>query len=136
MPGLSKTPASARTAVAYVTVGALVDVWTVIYWTYLRRHPEGHEDATYYWVYGFFFTGLVLFAIGLTLGRIARAARHAELPPEPVRTLTIDSPVVATLASTVPAAPPNATPVPTTVPVKPVAVAMPVTSQQGGFPVR
>ena len=81
MPLLSKPSVAARTSVMYITA-ALVDVWTIIYWTYLVRHPEGHTDATYYWVYGFFFTGLVLLVIGLALGRIGRAARHAELPPE------------------------------------------------------
>jgi hypothetical protein len=82
MPILSKPSGAARTAVIYVTVGALIDVWTVIYWVYLGRHPEGHAEGAYYWVYGFFFTGLVLLVIGLALGRIGRAARHAELPPE------------------------------------------------------
>ncbi len=75
---------AARTAVLYITLGALIDVWSVIYWIYLSRHPEGHTDAAYYWVYGFFFSGLVLLVIGLALGRIGRSARHAELPPEVV----------------------------------------------------
>jgi hypothetical protein len=77
---LSKPSGAARTSITYITAGALIDVWTVIYWVYLNRHPEGHSDASYYWVYGFFFTGLVLLVIGLALGRIGRAARHAELP--------------------------------------------------------
>jgi hypothetical protein len=82
MPFLDKPFGAARTAVVYVTVGALIDVWTVIYWLYLSRHPEGHTEAALYWVYGFFFTGIVLLVIGLALGRIGRAARHAEMLPE------------------------------------------------------
>jgi hypothetical protein len=82
MPFLSKPSGAARTSITYITVGALIDVWTIICWVYLNRHPEGHSDAAYYWVYGFFFTGIVLLVIGLALGRIGRAARHAELPPE------------------------------------------------------
>jgi hypothetical protein len=82
MPFLSKPSGAARTSLAYITIGALITVWTIIYWSYIGRHPDNFSDATYYWVYGFFFTGLVLLVIGLALGRIGRAARHAELPPE------------------------------------------------------
>jgi hypothetical protein len=80
MPILSRPSSAAPTAVLYVTAGALIQVWTVIWYWYLYNHPPLH-DATYYWCYGFFLTGLTLFIIGLTLGRIGRAARHAELPP-------------------------------------------------------
>ncbi len=96
MPILSKPSGAARTAVTYITVGALTVVWTVIYWLYLNRHPDGHSDAAYYWVYGFFFTGLVLLLIGLALGRIGRAARHAELPPEAPPEPTAEPPLNAT----------------------------------------
>jgi hypothetical protein len=82
MPFLSKPSGAARMSIMYVTAGALIDVWSIIYWVYLNRHPDGHTDVTYYWVYGFFFSGLVLLVIGLALGRIGRAAQHAELPPE------------------------------------------------------
>src|SRR5205823_8454952 len=37
-----------------------------------------------YWCFGFFLTGVTLLVIGLALGRIGRAARHAELPPPEV----------------------------------------------------
>jgi hypothetical protein len=82
MPLFTKPSGAARTAITYITVGALIDVWTVIYWIYLSRHPEGHADAAYYWVYGFFFSGVVLLVIGLALGRIGKAARHADTLPE------------------------------------------------------
>src|SRR6516225_8171785 len=79
-PILSKPSSAARTAVMYITVGALLVVWTVVWYLYLNRH-EG-TDLAYYLDYGFFFTGLVLIVIGVTIGRIGRSARHAELPPE------------------------------------------------------
>jgi hypothetical protein len=79
-PILSKPSSAARTAVMYITLGALMVVWTVVWYLYLNSH--GGTDALYYWCYGFFFTGLVLIFIGITIGRIGRSARHAELPPE------------------------------------------------------
>src|SRR5262249_9653606 len=49
------------------------------YW-YMSNH-QPTNSATWYWCYGFLLTGLVLFIIGLAIGPIGRAARHAELPP-------------------------------------------------------
>ncbi len=79
-PILSKPSSAARTAVMYITLGALMVVWTVVWYLYLNRH--GGSDVAYFTDYGFFFTGVVLIVIGVTLGRIGRSARHAELPPE------------------------------------------------------
>ena len=79
-PILSKPSSAARTAVMYITLGALMVVWTVVWYLYLNSH--GGTDLAYYLDYGFFFTGLVLIVIGVTIGRIGRSARHAELPPE------------------------------------------------------
>jgi hypothetical protein len=78
---LSKPSSAARTALLYITVGALTDVWSSIWYAYLRRYPPAN-DTTWFWCYGCLLTGLTLFVIGLALGRIGRAARHAELPPE------------------------------------------------------
>jgi hypothetical protein len=79
-PILSKPSSAARMAVIYITVGALMVVWTIVWYLYLNSH-EG-SDALRYWCGGFFFTGVVLMVIGVTIGRIGRSARHAELPPE------------------------------------------------------
>jgi len=78
---LSKPSASAHMAVIYVTVGALTDVWSGIWYAYLTNNPP-ERNSTWYWCYGFLLTGLALFVIGLAIGRIGRSARHAELPPE------------------------------------------------------
>jgi hypothetical protein len=128
-----KPSGSARTAIAYVTAGALIVVWTVIYWFYLRHHPEGLEDAAYYWVYGFFFTGLVLLTIGLALGRIGRSARHADLPPPPPGVVNVD-PSVPRATSVVSG--PTAIQVPAQVPARPVAMAIPTADQQPMLPPR
>ena len=67
----------------YITLGALTIVWSGIWYAWLRHAPP-HDEFTFYWCYGFMLTGLTLLAIGLAIGRIGRAARHAELPPKEV----------------------------------------------------
>lgn len=75
----TKTSGAARTAVLYITIGAIVDVWTVLWYIWMNRHGT-ETDGPYFWCYGLFLTGLTLMIIGLALGRIGRAARHAEAP--------------------------------------------------------
>lgn len=78
MAVISKPSGAARLAVVYITAGALLDVWSGIWYWYLSNHPpEG--DKTWYWCYGLLLTGAVLLFIGLALGRIGRAARDAEM---------------------------------------------------------
>jgi RsiW-degrading membrane proteinase PrsW (M82 family) len=81
MPMLSKPSPAARLSVMYITIGALIDVWSGIWFWYMSNHPPENE-AMHYWCWGFLFTGATLLAIGLALGKIGRAAQHAELPPE------------------------------------------------------
>ncbi len=81
MWGETKQATSATTSLIYITLGALIDVWTVVYWFYLRGH--GGTDTAYLYVAGFFFTGIVLLFIGLAVGRIGNAARPAEVAPVP-----------------------------------------------------
>ena len=83
MPMLSKPSSAARVAVLYVTLGTLIDVWSGVWLWYLSNHPPSHESL-YYWCWCFLLTGAALVVIGLGIGQISRAARHAELPPEEV----------------------------------------------------
>src|SRR5450755_3420281 len=82
-PILSKPSGAAPASIFYITLGALLTVWSGIWYAYLRNHPSDHQ-AIYYVCMGFLLTGLVLLAIGLTLGPISRWSRHAELPPAEV----------------------------------------------------
>lgn len=83
MPLLSKPAFGPRTAIIYITVGALIDVWTgVWYMTYARDNSGNITRNTWFWLAGLFLTGLTLIVIGFFLGRIGRAARKAELPPK------------------------------------------------------
>jgi hypothetical protein len=81
MPVLSKPSAAAFTSLTYITLGALIDVWSVIWYVYLTNTGQSPNDPVWYWCYGFLLTGLALRVIGFGLGQIGRAARHAELPP-------------------------------------------------------
>lgn len=82
MPILSSSP-SARMAIIYVTSGALVEAWSLIWYRWLATHAPANE-ATWYICYGFILTGLILFCIGMSLGYIGRSARKAEMPPTEV----------------------------------------------------
>lgn len=135
MPIMTRPPAEARIAVTYITGGAILDVWTAIWYWYLRNNPP-ETDTPYYFCAGFFLTGLVFMMIGFALGRISRAARRAELPPpEVVETAEIAEraaaarPVVMTPATPVAAqaAMQNLPPLspPATAPVAPIAPIVP-----------
>jgi len=66
-------------AVGFITVGALMDVWTTIWYLfYLRDNPS--VDRRFYCL-GLFLSGLVLMLIGLAVRRIERSARQAEVAP-------------------------------------------------------
>lgn len=82
MPILSSSP-SARLSIIYITVGALIEAWSLIWYRWLTRHPPDNE-AVMYLCYGLILTGIIVFAIGVSLGWIGRAARKAELPPSEV----------------------------------------------------
>jgi hypothetical protein len=85
------TTAAARTALFYITIGALMVVWTGVWYVYLYNNPpESH--SIYYWCTGFLVTGLTLVFIGLGLDRIGRSARHADLPPEGVPFTVVNLP--------------------------------------------
>ncbi len=98
MWGESKQASSSKTALAYLTIGALTVVWTVIYYLKLNRSGTEANDSAYLWTYGFFFTGLVLIGIGLLVGSIGRSAMRAEVAPTPE--VAIVSPAIPRVAAT------------------------------------
>jgi len=75
---LSKPSFAPGTAVIYITVGALLNVWTAIY--YFAFAGTFHPDTvhtTMFWLMGFFATGVILMVIGFALGPISRSAEQA-----------------------------------------------------------
>ena len=83
MPLLSKPAFGPRTAIIYITIGSLIDVWTAVwYLTYARDNEGNISRNTWFWLAGLFLSGLTFIVIGFFIGRIGRAARKAELPPK------------------------------------------------------
>ena len=81
MPAHSKPSSASRIAIIYITIGALMAVWSAVWYLWLNEmHPE--QRASYFWCAGLMLSGLTLVAIGLGVGRIGRAAAHADLTPE------------------------------------------------------
>jgi hypothetical protein len=97
--------AAARTALAYITVGALAVIWSGVWYLYLRNYPPERVGA-FYWCGGFMVTGITLVGIGLALGRIGRSAQRADLPPQQVPDASdADTAAVVTVPNATPAAP-------------------------------
>jgi hypothetical protein len=85
---LTKPSAEARVALVYITGGALLGVWSSVWYLYMRESPP-ESAVPYYFCAGFLLTGLILIAIGFGVGHIGRAARRAELPPPEVTPNTV-----------------------------------------------
>lgn len=80
MPIMNKLSGAFPATLAYITIGVLIEVWSIVW--LLNFSPE--TPVQRFWFMGFAFTGIALFFIGVFLGRIGRAARTAELPPQKV----------------------------------------------------
>ncbi len=80
MPILNKLTGAFPATLIYITVGILIDIWSIV--SVIFYPPETREGS--FWIVGFLLTGFSLLMIGLFLGRIGRAARQAELPPQEV----------------------------------------------------
>jgi hypothetical protein len=142
MPDHPKQASSATTAVFYITAGSLMAVWSTVTYVYLVRHEA--RDFAYLWCYGFFFSGLVLIGIGITLGHIGRAVRDAEVSSTPgappvAGTAAAPPPVPAANQPAGPAKePPVATPAaiasitPQPMPARPLISQQPVGSGSAG----
>jgi hypothetical protein len=79
----NQSSSAARTALIYITAGAFVVIWSVVWYVYLQNNLPDTNTA-YYWSTGFLVTGLALVLIGLGLGQISRSAGRADLPQEAV----------------------------------------------------
>lgn len=82
-PILSKPSGFAPTSLFYITVGALMTIWSGIWYSYLRNHSIA-DGLSGYLAMGFLLTGIILLVIGFTVGPMARWSRQAELPPTEV----------------------------------------------------
>jgi hypothetical protein len=129
MPVLSQPSFAPRAALIYITVGVIIGIFTGTYWFfYVRGLPvdEPGLRTTLFWVVSFFLLGLTLMLIGFFLGRIGRAARHAELPPP--EAMTTEKKVEQQAATN----PAGVNPMMTGVPVAPVMPVPP--ASPAGYP--
>jgi hypothetical protein len=127
-PIMSKPSRAAHMAIIYVTAGALLIVWSSVWYAWmLHQTPpdasQPNKDGWFYLCYAIFFSGLTLFIIGFALGRIGRAGRRAELPPEVTTTYTAQ-PAIASQPVMQVAAP--AQPMTAVQPAAPVANVAPI----------
>jgi len=91
MPSLLSKPSTAAPATLfYITFGAIMTVWSGIWFLYLRNNPPAHQSISYICT-GFLITGIVLLVIGFVLGPLSRWARTAELPPPEVTNSAIQA---------------------------------------------
>ncbi len=124
MPAQSKASSASRIAIIYITIGALMLVWSAVWYLWLNElRPE--ERSSYFWCFGVMLSGLTLVVIGLGVGRIGRAAADADLSPEQA-TATPPKPDQHRLPAAAPGAVPvQVVPVPPGTPVAPVVGAHP-----------
>jgi hypothetical protein len=124
MPMLTKPSAAAKMALAYITIGSLMIVWTGVWFAYLyHNYTFSEHQSVWYVCTALLLTGLTLLVIGLGLGRIGRAARKAELPPSEATPTVGHMDQVA--AATGHPSPQNVQPAAPNTPQAPVAVATP-----------
>jgi hypothetical protein len=88
---LKRSSPGARAALIYITVGALLMVWTGIWYVYLNNNPP-RTTTVYYICTGLLVTGFILLVIGLAVGRIGQAAREADQLPATVPESTVVAP--------------------------------------------
>ncbi|HJZ56779.1 MAG TPA: hypothetical protein VKE74_17560, partial [Gemmataceae bacterium] len=79
MPILSQPAFGPKLSIGFITGGALIDVWTLV-WRYTIA-PDVLSPSQQFWFWGLLLSGVTFLVIGAFLGSIGRAARKAELPP-------------------------------------------------------
>lgn len=81
MPLLTQPSFTAKASLIYITIGALLDVWSSVWYFTYRDPGTPISQSTGFWIAGFFLTGIILMLVGFLMGPLGRFARHAELPP-------------------------------------------------------
>ena len=79
MAMLSQPAFGPKLSIGLIIIGALMDVWTLVWRFTLAQTPL--SPTADFWYLGFLLTGITFLLVGFFLGQIGRAARNAELPP-------------------------------------------------------
>jgi hypothetical protein len=100
----NQSSTTARTALIYITLGALIVIWAGVWYVALHNNPPENPTA-YYWCAGFIVTGLALVGLGVVVGRIGQPTQLAALPPEGVPVAMVIPQPIATTPAPVQTAP-------------------------------
>ena len=79
MPIMSQPAFGPKLSIGFITGGALMDVWCLVWRTTVA--PDHLTQNANFWFWGLLLTGATFILIGAFLGSIGRAARKSELPP-------------------------------------------------------
>jgi hypothetical protein len=77
-------------SIMYITVGILLAIWSAVWYYFLHHQEQPASDWKYFVCYGLFFSGLALLIIGILVGRIGRAAQHADIPVGQMTSATVE----------------------------------------------
>lgn len=87
MPQTVREPSKgAKYAIFYLTAGALVIIWSAVWFYYLVQHDYSAGDIRYYLCTGLLLSGVAVFVIGALIGRIGHEAKQADVPVATVAT--------------------------------------------------
>lgn len=90
-----KATSAGPTALTYITIGALLSVWSGIWYVY-EQNTANASRGVYYICAGLLLTGIALLAIGFVLGRIAHKAHSVEIAQDAAKVVAIQKdPAVA-----------------------------------------
>lgn len=112
---LHEASKGARYAIFYLTAGALLMIWSAVWFYYLKQHDYPAGDPRYYVCTGLLLSGAAVFAIGALIGRIGREAKQADVP---VATMAAATVVPGSPQPNTPAPPAAAPPVTPTAPAQ------------------
>jgi hypothetical protein len=108
----------AKYAIFYLTAGALLMIWSAVWFYYLKHHDYPAGDPRYYICTGLLLSGAAVFVIGALIGRIGKEAKQADVPVATVAAATVvpgapqpNSPAPAATPPATSPAPPREPPV-------------------------
>jgi len=88
MPG-PKASSAAPTALIYITLGALLSVWSGVWFIY-ENNTANASRGVYYLCAGLLMTGIALLANGFGVGRLAHRAQSAEIAQETAKAHAVE----------------------------------------------
>lgn len=95
MPPIQNKNSGASTALVYVTIGALLSVWSGVWFLY-ENNLEQPSRGVYYVCTGLLLTGIALLLIGFFVGSMSRKAHEVEIAKEAAKAGAIErNPAVA-----------------------------------------